>query len=286
MFASFSRSWRFARASYGLVWRNKRLLVFPVLSGAASLLVLASFLFPLHQTDALAAWQNAAFEAEGEALPIAAWVTLFGYYVANYFVIVFFNAALIVCAIRDMQGEPVRLAEGLSVAAKRWHAILGWAIVSAIVGVVLRALESNKKVGRFVVSLIGMAWTAVSFFVVPVIVIDNRGPVDAVRESSRIMKQTWGTALTGNFSLGLINFLVFMPALLLAIGLLWMGFAIGTITSIVLAAGGCVILFLLMACLTAAAGSVFRAMLHCYATGTGLPSAVNSRDLASAFRSS
>ncbi len=107
MFQSFSRSWRFARASYGVVWQNKRLLLFPLLSGMAAILVLASFLFPLHYTDALSLWQEAAFETEGEGLPLAAWLTLFAYYVVNYFVIVFFNAALVVCAIRHMQGQPV-----------------------------------------------------------------------------------------------------------------------------------------------------------------------------------
>jgi hypothetical protein len=285
MFESFSRSWKFASASYGLVWRNKRLLLFPLLSGCSAMLVLASFLLPLHFTDALVLWQEAAFETEGESLPLAAWVTLFGYYVVNYFVIVFFNAALVVCAIRHMQGQPVRLAEGLAMAARRWYAILGWAIVSAVVGVALRALESNKKIGRFIVSLLGTAWTAMTFFVVPVIVIDNRGPVAAVSESAGIMKKTWGTALTGNFSLALVNFVSSIPVIIVAFAALWAGFAVGTTTSIGLGLGAFVILILLLACFGAAAGTVFKAMLHCYATGKGLPEEISTRDFAEAFRS-
>lgn len=284
MFETFKRSWRFAGASYGLVWRHKRLLIFPLLSGIAAVVVLGSFLAPLHYTDTLAAWAEAAGEAEEETLPLVAWVTLFAYYVVSYFVIVFFNAALVVCAIRSMQGQPVRLREGLSMAASRWTAILGWAVVSAVVGVVLRALESNKKVGRFVVMLLGTAWTAMTFFVVPVIVIDNRAPFRAIRDSSAIIKKTWGTALTGNFSLGLINFLLFIPVMIMAAGLIWAGIAIGTVTAMLLAGSAVVILLLFAACLSTAASTVFRAILHCYATKKGLPEQIRGRDLADAFR--
>ncbi len=284
MFETFKRSWRFAGASYGLVWRNKRLLIFPLLSGIAAILVLGSFLAPLHYTNALSVWAETAGATEDEALPLAAWVTLFAYYLVNYFVIVFFNAALVVCAIRSMQGQPVSLREGLAVAASRWVAILGWAVVSAFVGVILRTLESNKKVGRLIVALLGTAWTAMTFFVVPVIVIDNRAPLRAIRDSSAIIKKTWGTALTGNFSLGLVNFLSFIPLMIIASGLIWAGFAIGTLTAILLASSAVVILLLFAACLSAAAGMVFKAILHCYATGKGLPEHINGRDLANAFR--
>ncbi len=99
-----------------------------------------------------------------------------------------------------------------------------------------------------------------------------------------LMERTWGTALTGNFSLGFINFLAFFPLILLAMVMFWAGFSMGT-TAAVATVAAVVILFLLMACLTAAANSVFRAMLHCYATGKGLPDTVRQGDFAAAFRS-
>ncbi len=284
MFASFSRSWRFAKASYSLVWRHKRLLVFPLFSGIAAILVLASFLPPLHQTGALAAWSEAATESGEQTLPPAAWITLFIYYVVNYFVIVFFKAGLVVCAMRSMQGQPVRVMDGLSEAAKRWYAILCWAVVSSVVSVILRALESNKKTGRFVVAILGTAWTAMTYFVIPIIVIDSRGPIQAVRDSANTLKQTWGTALTGNFSMGLINFVVVIPMFILIGFLLWMGFSVGTPIAVGAAIAVAVILILTFGCLSSAAGMVFKAILFSYATGKSLPETVPAAELANAFR--
>ncbi len=285
MFESLSRSWTFAKASYGLVWKNKRMLIFPIVSGVAALLVLGSFLVPLHSTGALAVWSEAATGSEEEAMPVAAWITLFAYYVVNFFVIVFFNSALVVCAMRHMQGQPVRIGDGLAAAARRWHAILCWAIVSAVVGVLLRALESNRKTGQIVSGLIGMAWTVMTYFVVPVIVVDNRGPIQAIRDSAAALKRTWGTALAGNFSLGLVNFLLFIPVLIAAVALGAVGVMSGSLPATLLAFAAAALLIILFACLSSAAGTVFKTILFSYATGKGLPDDMAPQALESAFRS-
>ena len=47
---------------------------------------------------------------------------------------------------------------------KRLPQIVGWSLVSAVVGVILKAIEnSNKKAGRLVSALFGAAWTAVTY---------------------------------------------------------------------------------------------------------------------------
>ena len=270
MFATLARSWRYAVTSYGMVWSNKRLLLFPIISGIAALLVLASFAVPLHN-----AW-NVAEGAENDAVPVVFWIVLFCYYVVSFFVIVFFNSALVVCAMRSIQNQPVSVSEGLREAAKRWYAILGWAVVSAVVGVVLRMLESNDKIGHFVAALLGTAWTALTFFVVPVIVLEHCGPITAVKRSGSTLKATWGTALTGNFSLGLIAILLFLPVALVAGVVLWLGFSMGNQAGMVLGIGGAAILVLGFACLNSAAGTVFKALLFTYATGKSLPAAVTA----------
>lgn len=270
MFATLARSWRYAVTSYGMVWANKSLLVFPIISGIAALLVLASFAFPLQHTFTMPEG------AENDAIPVAFWIVLFCYYVVSFFVIVFFNSALVVCAMRVIQNQPVSISEGLSEAAKRWYAILGWAVVSAVVGVVLRMLESNDKIGRIVAALLGTAWTALTFFVIPVIVLEHCGPINAVKRSGSTLKNTWGTALTGNCSLGLIAFLLFLPVALVAGIVLWLGFSMDSQAGLVLGIGGAAILVLGFACLNSAASTIFKALLYTYATGKSLPATVTA----------
>jgi hypothetical protein len=284
MFDTLSRSWDYAKMSYGVAWRNKRLLILPIISAIVAIAVSASFFVPLQQSGTLGEWAEAAGQSDGENVPIAAWITLFCYYVVSYFVIVFFNSALVTCAMRAMNGEPVRIRDGLAMAGKRWHAILCWAIVSAVVGVVLRALESHKKIGRFVAALLGTAWTAMTFFVVPIIVLDNAGPFAAIRESVSVLKREWGTALVGNFSLGFISILIFLPVWLLAGLLVWVALTTGTMAVTVLAIAMAICLVVFAASLAAAADMIFKAVLYSYATNKDLPPAVQSAELANAFR--
>src|SRR5436190_24108713 len=109
-------------------------------------------------------------------------------------------------------GEPT-VADGFRAASARLPVIAGWALVSATVGVVLRIIEDrSEKVGRFVAGLLGMAWTLVSFLVIPILVVENKGPLLALKESTKLLKKTWGEQLTGSFSFGLVFFLMSIPA--------------------------------------------------------------------------
>src|SRR5690606_33503734 len=105
---------------------------------------------------------------------------LFAYYFVNYFVIIFFNSALISCAIIRFKGGNPTLSDGFSAASSRLPQIAGWAAVAATVGVVLRIIESrSEKVGEIVAGLLGMALSAVTSFVAPLIVVVRTGPVSA-----------------------------------------------------------------------------------------------------------
>ncbi len=283
MWDTFSRSWEYAKLSYSLVWRHKSLMIFPVLSTIAALLVSASFLLPLWQSGAGEGWID-AFGQQDERVPISAWITLFSFYLANYFVIVFFNSALVTCAMHAIRGERPYVGDGLKMAARRWHAILLWSIVSAVVGVVLRALESHDKIGRIVAAVLGTAWTALTYFVVPVIVVENAGPFKAIKSSVQTLRETWGKALVGNFSLGLISFLIFLPVIIVAGLLIYAGIVTASFMLTATAIAGGVLMLAIAASLGAAADVVFKTLLYQYATGKDLPANVSPRAFQNAFR--
>lgn len=227
-FSRLSAGWSLAKVSFATINENRSLLLFPVFSGISLLLVLATFFgggFFLIGGETIS---NMFDSEEGN---LYGYGLIFLYYLINYCCIVFFNSALIHCAIKILNGEPTSLQEGLSFAFSRIDKILGWAVVSATVGTLLQALHNTGKIGEIVSSLIGVAWSILTFFVVPILVYENMGVVDSIKASGRLMKEKWGESLAANVSFGLLNFL----AILLTIGLsvmlmqvnFWLGLVVG-----------------------------------------------------------
>jgi len=283
-FDKLARSWEFAKISYGIIWDFKQLLIFPILSAISAVLVSASFLLPLWSTGTLEQWSQLTDEqSTGQTSPMM-YVIIFLFYFCNYFVIVFFNSALTGCAVRVVEGEAPTIGDGIGIAMKRLPQIVAWALVSAVVGVVLKAIENvNEKVGHFISAILGTAWTVVTYFVIPVIVIDGAGPVEAFKRSGNALKETWGEALGGNFSMGMLSFLVMLPVIVLAVMLFMAAAAASSVVLSVIAVASGIILIALAAAATSAADVVFKALLFNYATGRSIRDDINKDALETAF---
>ena len=94
-------------------------------------------------------WLAALNVNNGANQPVWTYLVAFAYYFCNYFVIVFFNAALISCALLQFHGETPTLGDGLRAAWSRLPQILAWALVSATVGMLLKAVENvHEKAGQ------------------------------------------------------------------------------------------------------------------------------------------
>ena len=105
--------------------------------------------------------------------------------------IFYFNAALVGAAMIRLEGGDPTVSDGLRIANSKLGAILGYAAIAATVGIVLRMIEERLGiVGRWVVGLLGVAFTLATFLVVPLLVSRNIGPVDAVKESATLLKKT------------------------------------------------------------------------------------------------
>ena len=124
------------------------------------------------------------------------------------FVVIFFNAALVFAADRRLEGQAVTIGEAMHESAARAHVLLPWAIVSATVSIVLRAIEQRGGIlGRIVGTIAGVAWAVVTFLVLPVLVFEGVGPIAAVKRSGSLFKKTWGENLVANAGIGLIALL-------------------------------------------------------------------------------
>jgi hypothetical protein len=229
MFRSFSNTWNLLGSSLHVLNKDKELLVFPVISGIVALLVMATFAggawsAGLVEMIAERADELAADDAERSLTRTDAIVAAvgFAYYFVSYAVIIYFNAALIGAAhIRLTGGDPT-VADGFRAANACLPSILGYAFIAATVGLLLKALRenSNNIIARIVIGLIGMAWTLLTFLVVPVMVIERKNAFAAIGRSGRLLKDTWGEQIVSNLGFGLINLLFALPgAVLVVLGL-------------------------------------------------------------------
>ncbi|UUZ47783.1 DUF6159 family protein [Massilia sp. B-10] len=71
-------------------------------------------------------------------------------------------------------------------------------MIAATVGVILRAIQERVGfLGRIIVGMLGVGWTIATFLVVPVLVARDKGPVDSIKDSAALLKQTWGENVIG-----------------------------------------------------------------------------------------
>ena len=275
MFDRISRSWTLVKASAAVLRSDKELLLFPVISAFATLLVAATFMVPVFGLR--------LFEG-GEIGPLGA-VVGFLFYLCQYFVIFFFNTALVGAAMIRLEGGDPTVSDGLRIARSKIGVILGYAAIAATVGLILKAIEERAgAIGKMVVGLIGVAWTLATFLVVPVLVARDVGPMDAVKESVELLKRTWGENVAGNVGIGLafglLTVLVVLAVVALVVGAAFVGGAkLAILVGIV---GALAIAF--VAVLQAALSGIYSAALYRYAVDGRAPAGFGTGQLENAFR--
>ncbi|HKT42543.1 MAG TPA: DUF6159 family protein [Rhodanobacteraceae bacterium] len=272
----FARTWQLMGASWRMLVQDKRLIVFPLVSGVALAIIIALFAVPMFVAFAGHPRTDGPIHM---TLPMYA--AMFVFYFLDYFVIIFFNSALIACVLKQIDGGQPTLGYGLAVARQRLPQILGWALLTSTVGMLLRLLEEKVGfVGRIVVGLLGMAWTVTSFLVVPVLVAEDTGPIESYKRSVQMLKQTWGEQIIGNVSFGLIFGLFgIVPALMLvflaAMGGREVFFVVAAILAVYLVA---------LALVQSTLQTIYQVAIYLYAANGEAPAGFDSQLVAGAFR--
>ena len=274
MFEKFARSWSLVKASAAVLRDDKELLWFPVISSIAALLVAATFLVPSLMAGLF----------DDGAGPVSI-VVGFLFYLSQYFVIFFFNSALVGAAMIRLEGGDPTVADGLRIARERIGPILGYAAIAAVVGLLIRALEERSEwLGALVARLLGAAWTISTFLVVPVLVARNVGPIDAIKESFALLKKSWGENLIGNVGLGFAFGLLTLLAVLLGAGLVVAtALALGA-TAAFLVGGVAVLAVIMLAVTQAALAGIYQAAVYRFAVDGQAPAGFDGAALQGAFR--
>jgi Flp pilus assembly pilin Flp len=273
----FARSWALVKLCWGVLQQDKELIVFPIVSTICVIIVTASFIIPGFFTGF---WQSVSDDGVG----VSFWVLVVLFYLVQSLVIVFFNAALVSAAIIRLKGGDPTLGDGLRGAWSHIGAILGYAAIAATVGLVLQLLRERAGfAGAIIAALGGMAWTIVTFLVIPVLVVEGVGPVTAIKRSAGLLKKTWGEQVIGSAGIGLV-----FGLLGLAVGVIGIGLGVLLMSAGIVALGLAVIAVAIIAILVISLlGSTLRgiysAALYEYAVG-GEIGGFDRETLAGAFQ--
>ena len=245
-----------ARSSWAVLKADKELVLLPVISGIASLIVASSFILPIILAGSA--------DIGGATIGLL----LLMYFVLAY-ITIFFNAALISAANERLEGGDPTIGSAIRGAARRAGKILPWALLSAVVSVILRAIEQRVGlVGKIVIAVVGMAWTVVTFLVLPIIVVEGIGTGKALKKSGSLIRNTWGENLAGNIGLGIVGFLLILPSIaLVAAGIASIGTGAGGV-AIGLGVLWGIIVMVVMAALT----GIYQTALYHFAVSGHVPS--------------
>lgn len=260
MFDRLSRSWMLFKASASVLAKDQELLLFPLVSLGALFLLVLSFAAPA---------LGIAF-VEGfapRAGRVAVYTLAFAFYFSQYFIIFFFNTALVGAAMMRLDGQQPTFRDGIRIATARIGAIAGWALIAATVGVILHAIQNRVGfVGRIIVAILGFAWTVATYLVVPVLASRDVGPIDAVKESAALIKTTWGENVIGQMGLGAVFSFIFLAVV--AFGVLIVGAAFYTQSIAVIVAAFLIVILLLgvTGLVHSALTGIYAAALYRYAT--------------------
>jgi hypothetical protein len=277
MFDSIGRSWELAKGSFRVLRSDKELLIFPFLSFIALVIVSISFFFPFMWVGGLTSAQN------GET-NIASYVVAFIFYVVSYTVTFFFQTALVGAAMIRLDGGDPTLGDGFRIAFARLPKIIVYAVIAATVGMILRWISERAGIiGQLVGGIFGFAWSIATFLVVPVLVVENVGPFEAIKRSTGYLKRTWGEQLIGNVGIGLVFGILLMLVIFAGGALLFVLFK-ASITLGLIGVVALVLLIGILALIGSALGGIFTASVYRYATKGDGGSMFNNQVLAAAFR--
>ncbi|MDE2224362.1 MAG: hypothetical protein KGJ46_03715 [Xanthomonadaceae bacterium] len=272
----FARTWQLMGTSWRMLMQDKRLIVFPLISGVALAIIIALFAVPM-----FVAFAGHPKPGGPTHMTLPMYAAMFVFYFLDYFVIIFFNSALIACVLKQIDGGQPTLGYGLAVARQRLPQILGWALLTSTVGILLRLLEERVGfIGRIVVGLLGMAWSVTSFLVVPVLVAEDSGPIESYKRSVEMLRRTWGEQIIGNVGFGLI-FALFgiVPAIIL----FFIAIQAGKMALLVI--GAILVVYLVaLGLIQSTLQTIYQVAIYLYAANGEAPSGFDSQLVADAFR--
>ena len=248
--------------SWGLLKENKYFLWFPIMGLLLSILPLV-----ILGGGALAL----------AALEMNVWAIVVGFIglILINFAFTISGAAMVAAVDEELSGRDSTLGYGFGKAFRRLGPLLVWSVIRAVVSALLGLLRGNgggaaAVAGNVLAAIGAAAWSIVTFFVTPYIMLKGLSAVPAVKASVHMVREKWGTQVTGGVRIGLRLLVITLPAIALIVGGIYLLTGSGASVSLglVLLAVGFV-LIMISALLSSALQAIFSVALFHFTTGEG-----------------
>jgi len=273
-----SRGWALTKQSWGVLKSDRSLVIFPKLSAIFALIAVAVIWLPTASMSGVLAGE--AINEHDPVYYVAAAATAY----VSTFIAVFFNVALAACAVRSLRGEDTTVGEGIRAAMQRLGPILGWTLVAATIGLVLRLLQDRIPLAaKIAVWIAGAAWAVATFFVIPVLALERSGPWQSIKRSVAVVKARWGEGATGTVAISAVTVLVVVIVMVGGAACAIVLFAAGlqqlAIAVIAIAVAAVIVVSIVSSALT----EIFRVAVYQYAVTGATPGAFDNALLQNAF---
>lgn len=258
-------SLRFLRA-------DKELLLVPIFSAVMSSLLIGLLTLIL---VTLSSSYDSLFTAD-EGVGYPEYLFMFAVYVVSAFSLAIAQATIVHIVYVRAHGGNATLGSGIARAFSNWGPLLVWALITSTVGVILRFISDRSALlGRIIAALLGAAWAILTFFVVPILIIEKKTPVNAVSASASLFKRTWGETLISNVTLGLAFLVAHLIVLGSFVGLLIYGAAINNALVLIAAIVGVLLWLVISTLVNAALQGILKTLLYIYAAEDVVPDNFN-----------
>ncbi len=273
----FAASKTIVRESWSILKQDKELLLFPVVSAVISLVATGALIFWY-----VTSMSSVDLETAKESTSVAQFLFLLVYYVIIFFIANFFQTAMYVIISARFNGQDLGFGDGVKGAWENMGKIFLWSLISATVGVILRAIADRSEIfGRIVAALLGAAWNIMTYFSLLSLVIGNKSVKESFKESASIIRRTWGETLIVNVGVG---FFFGVITLAVAFALFVLAFLIQDMI-VAIALG--VIFVLYIACLSVVSstlGAIFKFALYEYGRSGKIIAGFTPDVVANAFK--
>src|ERR1700719_1111575 len=270
--STIRRSYAIFMESLRILGKDKEILIFPLLSGLITIVAFATMVF--------AGMTSGLFREFQAGNRVVSYAVLFVWYFVSWFIVLFFNVAVIQCASIRLRGGDPTIADGFSASMQHLGRIAAWALISATVGIILRVIADRAKiVGKIVVGLVGAVWSIATYFIVPVMIFEGRSIGDSVKQSTQLIKKTWGESLIAAGGIGAFIMLLAVGGLILPIAAMFI-----SATAALIALGVMVIYWIALSVVSAALSGIFRTALYLYAAEGRTPEGFTPDYVQNAFK--
>ncbi len=196
----FTESFQLIQTSWKVLRANRKFFIFPVRSVLVSILITLIFLFPIVYFD-LKSW---LFSGRMDSIIVnVSALIVYSFIITT--VSLYFSTALVCATLVYLRGGTPSLHTAFRIANDRLSYLFQYIIILSTVGIFFSWLEDHGELGKAASTTLNITWNLATFFVLPILVVENINPSDAIRLSANLLKETWVSQLIGDTSINLIT---------------------------------------------------------------------------------